>query len=244
MFISEAVGRSNYNSMQVTLERRFIGGWTMKANYTFAKSLDDSPQTTGGQHQNRVRNPLGDPDTYGPSDFDRRHRFVSTLVWQIPAPYRQAFLKHVLGGWELSGILTAMTGPPLTIVSAGDPSLSGAPAYADIVPGCDPDDVPGGRSIDQWFNRACFRNAATGTFGNLGRNTVRAPGSKVVDLGLYRNFRVKEDLNIQFRSEFFNVFNITSFNPPGASLASPAAFGRITSAGDPRIIQLALKVVF
>ncbi len=244
MYISEAIGRSNYNSMQLTVERRFIGGWTMKANYTLAKSLDDAPQTTGGQHQNRVRNPLGDPDIYGPSDFDRRHRFVSTMVWQIPAPFEQAALRHIFGGWELSGILTAMTGSPFTIVSAGDPSLSGAPAYADIVPGCDPNDVAGGRSIDRWFNTSCFRNAATGTFGNLGRNTGRAPGLNTLDLGLYRNFRVRENLNVQFRSEFFNIFNHTNFNSPNASLASPAAFGRITSASDPRIVQLALKIVF
>jgi hypothetical protein len=244
MYISEAIGRSNYHSMQVTLERRFINGWTIKANYTLAKALDDAPQTTGGQHQNRVRNPLGDPDIYGPSDFDRRHRLVSTLVWQIPAPYEQAALKHLLGGWELTGIVTAMTGSPFTISSAGDPSFSGAPAYADIISGCDPNDVSGGRNVDHWFNTSCFKNAATGTFGNLGRNTQRAPGFRAVDLGLYRSFRLKENLNVQFRSEFFNVFNFTNFNPPNASLGSPASFGRITSASDPRILQFALKIVF
>ena len=98
IYSSEDSGRSNLHSMQLTLERRFVRGLAFKANYTLQKSLDDAPQTAGAQHQNPVRNPLGDPDMYGPSDFDRAHRFVSNFVWQMPTPFKDQAASQIHSG--------------------------------------------------------------------------------------------------------------------------------------------------
>ena len=260
IYSSEDSGRSILHSMQLTLERRFVRGLAFKANYTLQKSLDDAPQTAGAQHQNPVRNPLGDPDMYGPSDFDRTHRFVSNFVWQMPTPFKsQPAARYILGGWELTGIVTLQGGSPFTVSSGGSPSLAGSrsPAYADVLPDCDINARPSGKEPRlQWFNTTCFKNAATGTFGNLGRNRLRGPAFETLDLGLYRNFKINEGMNIQFRTEFFNVLNHTNFGQPNAGLGSVATFGTIlsTSGGgglysegtsaDPRIIQFALKFTF
>ena len=254
---SRADGTSNLNSLLVTVERRLARGLAVKANYTLQKSLDDAPQTSGAQHQNQLRNPLGNTDMYGPSDFDRTHRFVANLVWQIPTPFASVrAARYVLGGWQLTSIATLQGGSPFTVSSGGDPSRSsGGPVYADYIGGCDVNSRPAGVEARlAWFNTKCFQNAAIGTFGNLGRNRLRGPGFRGLDSGLYRNFILREGMNLQFRSEFFNILNHPNFSQPNASLGNPAAFGTITAtagglygdgaASDPRVIQFALKLVF
>jgi hypothetical protein len=254
---SRADGTSNLNSLLVTLERRLAHGLAVKANYTFQKSLDDAPQTAGNAHQNQLRNPLGKPNVYGPSDFDRTHNFVADFVWQIPTPFQQnRVAKQVLGGWELTGIASLESGQPFTVASAGDPSRSaGGPVFADYIGGCNATQRPAGVEARlAWFNTKCFTNAAIGTFGNLGRNGLRGPGFSNLDAGVYRNFRIRESMNLQFRSELFNVLNHPNFAQPNSSLGNLAAFGTITStagglyglgaSSDPRVIQFALKFLF
>jgi len=258
IYISEGTGVSNLNSLLLTLERRLVRGFSFKINYTLQKSLDDAPQTAGAQHQNVIRNPLGVPDIYGPSDFDRTHRLVSNFIWQIPAPFgSHRAARAVLGGWELTGIATVQTGAPFTITSSGDQARVGGrtPSYADYVSGCDASARPAGIEPRlAWFNTSCFRDAVIGTFGNLGRNRLRGPAYKVLDTGVYRNFRIREQTSLQFRSEFFNILNHPNFGQPNASLSNPALFGTITSTSgglygegpvsDPRVIQFALKLTF
>jgi len=254
---STSDGTSILHSMLLTVERRLARGLAVKLNYTLQKSLDDAPQTSGAQHQNQLRNPLGDTDMYGPSDFDRTHRIVGNFVWQVPTPFASfRGARWVLGGWELTGIAVLQTGSPYNVSSAGDPSRSsGGPVYADYIGGCDANARPAGVEARlAWFNKGCFQNAAIGTFGNLGRNRLRGPGYKGVDAGVYRNFAIKEGINLQFRTEFFNILNHANFAQPNSSLGNPAAFGTITStagglygegaASDPRIIQFALKLIF
>ena len=254
---SRADGTSNLNSLLVTVERRLTRGLAVKANYTLQKSLDDAPQTAGNSHQNQLRNPLGHADIYGPSDFDRTHNIVADFVWQIPTPFAQTrAARYILGGWELTGIATLETGQPFTVASAGDPSRSaGGPVYADYIGGCNANQRPAGVEARlAWFNTKCFQNAAIGTFGNLGRNGLRGPGYRGLDSGVYRNFRIRETVNLQFRSEFFNILNHPNFAQPNSSLGNPAAFGTITStagglyglgaSSDPRVIQFALKLLF
>ena len=205
--------------MQLTLERRFVRGLAFKANYTLQKSLDDAPQTAGAQHQNPVRNPLGDPDMYGPSDFDRAHRFVSNFVWQMPTPFKdQAASRYILGGWELTGIVTLQGGSPFTVSSAGNPSLAGgrSPNYADVLPDCDINARPSGTRtpIAMVQHHVLPEPQPIGTFGNLGRNRLRGPAYQTLDLGLYRNFKINEGMNLQFRTEFFNALNHTNFGLP------------------------------
>ena len=258
MYVSESIASSNLHSMLVTLERRLSRGFAVKINYSLQKSLDDAPQTAAAPHQNLVRNPLGTPDIYGPSDFDRRRRLVSNFIWQIPPPFRsQPFARAVLGGWELTGIATLQTGAPFTVSSSGDLSRSGGgvPAYADYIGGCNVNARPAGVEARlAWFNKGCFQDATIGTFGTLGRNRLRGPGYRVFDAGVYRNFRIREQMRLQFRAELFNIFNHPNFGQPNAGLANPALFGTISSTSgglygegaisDPRIIQFALKLVF
>lgn len=258
IYLGDPVGISNMNMMMLSVERRLSHGFSLKANYTLEKSLDDAPQNVSAPHQNLVRNPLGNPDMYGPSDFDRTHRLVSNFVWLIPAPFpSQAFSRAVLGGWELSGIETMQTGAPFTVGPAGDVSRSGAgvSAFADYIGGCNINARPAGVSpLQEWFNTSCFRNPPVGTFGNLGRNRLRGPHFRDFDMGIYRNFKIYERLNLQFRAEMFNIFNHPNFAGPSASLGNPALLGKITSTSgglygagpiaDPRIIQFALKFVF
>jgi Carboxypeptidase regulatory-like domain/TonB-dependent Receptor Plug Domain len=249
-------GISNMTSMLVTVERRLTRGLETSINYTLAKSLDNAPQTSGDPHQNQIRNPLGSHDVYGPSDFDRRHNLVASVIYQIPTPFAQArAARYILGGWELTSIAAMQSGAPFTILSGGDPSLSNAPpVYADYVGGCNVNQRPAGTNqLNAWFNTSCFHDAATGTFGNLGRNTVRGPDFRNLDTGLYRVFKLHEQLNLTFRGEFYNILNHPNFAAPGATLDSPG-FGEVTgtagglyglgTTSDPRVIQFALRLDF
>jgi hypothetical protein len=154
-----------------------------------------------------------------------------------------AFLEHVAGGWQVNGIVQGQSGFPTTAV---DPNLT--IRYMQDRPDavCDPnDDAP--HRVDQWFNTACFTRRAvpdTGTrAGNAGRNTVRGPGFARTDLSLFKNIAVRSGHRIQLRVEGFNLFNQTRFGQPGNAIGT-ATFGRITTAEDGRIIQLAAKYSF
>jgi hypothetical protein len=123
---STSDGTSILHSMLLTVERRLARGLAVKLNYTLQKSLDDAPQTSGAQHQNQLRNPLGDTDMYGPSDFDRTHRIVGNFVWQVPTPFASfRGARWVLGGWELTGI---------AVLQTGSPTMSVRPAIHRAVP--------------------------------------------------------------------------------------------------------------
>ncbi len=236
-------GNSSFNAFAAVLRKRFSRGFLVDMNYTWMRSLDDSSIPNGGSYQN--------PDNlhadYGLSDFHREHVFSASWVWNLPVWNSGGFVgKHVLGGWELSGLVRLSTGNPFSVVSGRDNSLSAVGQDRPNVLG-DPY-LSTGRSRDQvlqqYFNTAAFAANATGTFGNLGRNTIIGPGFANVDAGLFKEFPVwKEGYRLQFRSEFFNAFNRVNLNNPTNSLISPS-FGRILSAGTARQIQLALKFLF
>ena len=161
-------------------------------------------------------------------------------------PQTHPFARAILGGWESSGIVTLRNGFPYTVGSGTDRSLSGIGAdRADIIG--DPN-LSGDRDkkdwIAQYFNPKAFRVAELGTFGNAPRALMRGPGSVNFDLSLVRNFKLQEQLNLQFRSEFFNAFNHANFSNPFSSANNATRLGRIESASDPRIIQFALKLQF
>jgi hypothetical protein len=149
----------------------------------------------------------------------------------------------VLGGWQLSGILALHSGLPVNVLSGVDNSLTGLGNDRPNVVG--DAGLPGGRShseeIARYFNVAAFAQNGKGTFGNAGRNILRGPGLKNVDLSLVKSFRIRESLKAQIRGESFNAFNFVNLQNPAANLTA-ATFGRILSAGSPRIYQLAMKV--
>jgi hypothetical protein len=151
-----------------------------------------------------------------------------------------------VNGWETAGIATIRSGFPFSVTSGTDRSLSGVGQdFADIVGNPHlPDDRSKAERIAQYFDTSAFALAAPGTFGNAPRNLLRGPGSVNFDLSAVKNIPIREQLRMQFRAEFFNAFNNVNLNSPYGNVNVPSRFGRIESAGSPRIIQLALKLAF
>ena len=154
-------------------------------------------------------------------------------------------LRYTVGGWQNNGILSLYSGLPFTVVSGVDNSLSGiGQDHANQIGN---PAVAGSRSeqamLTQYFNTNAFTTNAIGTFGDTGRNILRGPTTRNLDWSLFKNIPIKETRSLQFRAELFNVFNHANFGQPVATVTNPN-FGKILSAGNPRIIQLALKFVF
>lgn len=229
---------ANYNALLVSLNHRFASHFTTMSNYTWSHCIsegDFSGEIAGPAYQNPY-NRNGDRGNCG---FDHRHIFNTSLVFASPT-FANAWTQRFIGNWELSGIITVHSGEFLTITSGKDysltgvgndrPNLVGNPAVSDP-------------TIAEWFNPAAFAKNAAGTFGNVGRATVLGPGAFNFDMGLSRKFQVREGQNLEFRLESFNALNHVNFSNPHTSM-SDSNFGKITGAGDPRILQLALKYVF
>jgi len=243
---------SVYHSLQVTAEKRFTTGLSFLSAYTYSHSIDNASQDTGGGPQN-ARDLRADR---GNSDFDIRHRLVVSWSYELPFGRGRRFLNHlqgvaqqVIGGWQLNGIETFMTGQYFTPGSAQNTLGAG-------VGGQRPDRVCDGnlphseRTLGRWFDTSCFKTPAPFTFGNAGRNILEGPGTKLFDFSVFKDFQMAETRRLQFRAEFFNLFNTPQFNTPNASVGSPDA-GSISSAGEPtffqrtsRQIQFALKFYF
>ncbi len=239
-------GRSNYHALVLSLERRFSSGLTFLAGYSWQKSLDLLSNTAFEGNGNTY--PYADIDKdYAVSNFDRTGRFVGSFNYSLPSLVKSGALKHVVNGWQANGIVTLQTGPPLTISTGVDNSLSGiGQDRVDIVG--DPR-LPGNRSrgekIVRWFNTAAFRENAPATFGTLGRNTERGPGLATVDFSTFKSFPMPfRESQLEFRAEFFNLFNRVNLGTPNTTKSSTLFFGKITTAGDPRILQFGLRYIF
>jgi len=243
--IIESAANSTYHSLQARFQQRLSAGLSMLASYTFAKSIDDASgffSTTGDP--NFPQNSHNLSAERGLSDFDIRHRFVVSYAYDLPfwKSHRWA------GGWQSFGILTLQTGQPFTvalipsldIANTGQGELGfGANQRPNIV---------GNPSISNqgpnaWFNTAAFAPAAPGHFGNAGRNILTGPGLGDFDWSIEINTRFTEHLNMQFRTEFFNLFNRASFNLPDNFLGD-STFGQILSAQDARRVQFGVKFLF
>jgi hypothetical protein len=240
-------GWSHYNALQMTLEKRTSNGLSFVANYTHAKSTDN--QSTDQQLS------LTNPDPFNPSfnnglgNEDVPNAFSLNAVDALPE-FRSLprAARMIAGGWGVSGILTWANGQPFTIVSGQDNSRSGVNLdRADLVSGVSPD-LPSGRSraqkISEYFNPAAFKTNALGTFGNSPRNPIRNISYFNLDAGLQRSFPIGERLKLKFRAEAFDMTNHPHLNQPGANVSAPSTFGKITGAGDPRILQLAGRLEF
>jgi hypothetical protein len=238
-------GVSNYNSLQATLEKRFSRQLAFVANYTFSKSLDN--QSVDNQFSLSNPNPFDRNFNYALSDFDTPHNFSFWMLWDLPRLTGSSrLLRAVAGGWEMTGIWTWHSGTPFTVISGQDRSLSGVGLdRADLTgnPALS-GDRPNAQLINQYFNTSAFALNAPGTFGSAPRNLLRNPQYFNLDYSLQKSFRLTERARMQLRGDFFNVFNNVHFSQPGSNVSSPSTFGKITSAGDPRIVQLALKLIF
>jgi hypothetical protein len=219
------------------------------SNYTLSKSMDNT--SANKQNGSTAVNPFDLSYDWGPANADRRHRWVTSLLWQIPGQFDNAALQALLSGWNLTGIYTLMSGQPFTVTSGVDNARSGTGGqFADQIG--DPElsgDRPTSERIAQWFNTSAFTVNALGTFGNAGRNSLRGSDFQVLDLGLHKTFSITDRIRTQFRFEAFNALNHTNFNLPDGNRSS-GNFGRITGASaagggsDPRILQLALRFWF
>ncbi len=240
---NEPTGESQYHSFQFTLDKRFARGFSVLSSYTLSKAMDHSSENkqTGAVQTN----PFDLEFDWGPANFDRRHRWVTSFLFEIPGRSGNAAVDAVVSGWSLTGIWLMQSGLPFSITSGVDNARSGTGGQlADRVG--DPN-LSGDRSRDekiaQWFSTSAFVPNALGTFGNSGRNSVRGPGFRSLDLGLHKTFNAQGRVKAQVRVEAFNALNTVNLNLPTSSRNS-GNFGKILSAGDPRIMQLALRVSF
>ena len=257
----ESEGSSWYNGLEVSLTKRLGYGLQFLASYTFSKTLDTDGADINSTSANNALT-LGDQNTpkqrWGRASFDRTHRFVFSATWSLPSP-SAGLERAVLGGWELAAVTTIQSGSALTIsdtnannvfgISEDRAQLSGACSKSQLVKGGSVESKLGG-----YFNAACFTNPliigadGIGTaFGNSGTGIVDGPGQANLDLALSKTAVVNwptEKSSVQFRAEFFNMLNHPQFANPDTNFTSPT-FGVISStAVNPRVIQLALKLAF
>jgi hypothetical protein len=249
-------GTASYNSLQLSFEQRLSHGLQLTSNFTWSKSLDDQSAASAA-FNGSVPDPFNFAFNRGVSDFNYPFSFNLYGVYQTPAlAGMNAFVRNVVGAWEISGLWHLQSGDPLTIGggNGGDNSQSHEGAdRADYVGG--PLNVHQGSKNDwlnQYFNTAAFATNAPGTFGNTGRNIIQGPGVNNLDVGLFKNFPFKERFRLQFRAEAFNALNRPMFANPDTTVTD-GSFGQITSTkgygneqtffGYPsRTLQLALKL--
>jgi hypothetical protein len=222
--------------------------------YTFSHTFD-SVQLDNNTTQGGAEDPTNLRLEHGPADFDIRHQFAASVVWQLNYYHGQNFLERaLLNGWAVSSIINVHSGLPFTILNGKDANLTGsAVERAQLVPGENPG--LGNGSAAEWFNTAAFsQNPSTlvkgiAVDGNSSRNMLRGPTFKDADLAISRDFRLsrfREGMSLQLRADAYNVFNIVSLNPPsgnGATVGS-STFGQITSASAMRQLQLGLRFTF
>jgi hypothetical protein len=235
---------SNFNALQLSMEKRFSHGFTVSANYTWSKSIDPVSYSTDLDTLN-VINPYNVNAYRAVSDFNIPHRFVLNYLWQMPSPTARV-AKAVLGGWETSAIWTWQSGFPINISSGNDTSFSLPTVGNDQAQlSCTPSYTGGSQSdqIASWFQTQCFGVPQPNTFGNAGRNILMGPGTFNVNFGAHKLIPLTERFKLQFRAELFNAFNHALLNNPDTTV-SDSNFGRITSARAPRVVQLALKINF
>src|SRR5262249_13333485 len=172
---------ANYNSVQIVFNKRYSKGFTLLGSYTFSKALGIGSASAGGEGSNGPRNPSNYRLDYGPLGLDRTHNFVTSLLWDLPWARRGGprGRRVAIGGWQLSGIASAISGAPLTVRAGRDNSLTGIGGdTADLLGNRQ---LPGGRSkqnqLAAWFNTAAFAQNAAGTFGTTGIGRLRGPGT-------------------------------------------------------------------
>jgi hypothetical protein len=244
--VLESSGSSIYHALASRVERRFSGGLSLLASYTYGHAIDDS---SGGD------DPIGQDARNlraerGSSNFDARQRLAVSYVYQLPFGQGKRFGANLpaiadalLGAWQVSGIAVFQSGNPLTPAISGQQSQTGVTRDRPNATGIDP--VFSDRSDSTvYLNPAAFVLPPSRSFGNAGRNSIVGPGISNVDLSLSKQFRYRDKLRAQFRTEFFNAFNHPQFAQPVA-LVNDLAFGRITSTrADNRQIQFGLKLDF
>jgi hypothetical protein len=265
-------GMSNYNALQLNIEKRPGGGrgvlknLTLLANYTFSKTMEIALASNGGitdiGSSKGSGIPFGNPnqghfDTGPAPGVDRTHRVVASFAWDLPRlSGENVVIRTALGGWQWSGAFTYAAGDAMTVLAGTDRSLTvlgndradyigPANQYGQTASSSSRSGCSSTTCVP-WLNTSYFALPAIGTFGNVGKGAFRGPSRTNVDTALIKNFfplKAHETIRFQLRGEFFNIFNHTELNDPQLSRNS-GNFGGVYGAADPRIIQLALKFFF
>jgi hypothetical protein len=237
--------RSNYNGLQAMWETR-AHNLSVQASYTYSHSLDQNSNNPG-----TIVNSYNPHADYGNSDQNILNRLVGSANYTLPFNGSGSY-RHLVQGWQLNAIVTLSDGIPFSVL-AGSDSLGiadGITPRATLQGGLGDGSLPPGkRTLQQWFSTAAFANPGPQQWGNSGRNILQGPGTKDIDLSVFKNLPLRELTTLQLRTEFFNLFNTPQFNNPNATVGT--GFGTISSAGSPttlqrtsREIQLAAKISF
>ena len=263
------VGVSNYDSLQMKLEKRFAAGGTFLGAYTFSKLMTnaeyltswlDSTTTAGFQDVNNLQG------EYSLSSFDSRQRLVASYVYELPIGKGRMFLSNLSGianavvaGWGVNGVTTFQAGYPLGFTNATNNIATyafGRNTRPNLTPGCQKA-IGGGifnrlgkleGAANNYFNLACFNSNPVPlfTYGNESRtdNQLRTPGVANYDFALYKDMPIRENITFQFRVEAFNLFNRVQFGSPNTVVGN-AQFGNITTdLNTPRLLQMAGRITF
>jgi Carboxypeptidase regulatory-like domain len=243
----DTASNSNYNSLQLSIERRFRQGFSITANYTWSKAIDEISDDPGSPVSYALADQRSRAYNRSASDIDLRHIFNITYVWELPTVRRWSWLgSHVLSGWQLNGLARITSGDALNILAGVDTNLDG------ITTNDRPNVIGNARlsadrsrqdKIARYFDTAAFQPVVTGALGTVGRNIMYGPGTINWDGSAFKNIRVTERHQLQFRAEFFNALNKVNLRNPVNALNS-TTFGQIRTAGAPRVVQFALKYNF
>ena len=260
MLYSSESGKGNYNALNTKLERRFNTGFSILVAYSWSHSIDTD---SGGSFGSPNLNPANFQLDKGSSDFDIRHRFVASILYELPfgkgkpiLGSTSRLLNEFVGGWQLNLIPTFQSGVNRSVTSPNTSTIAYITQHANAT-GINPGGsftlngqtiTPGqgfgsnNRSL-YWFNPNAFSQTAPLTFGTSGRDIIASPAFFNWDISLFKSFVLREGTTITLRGEFFDAFNQVRFDPPNLD-SSSQFFGQLQSAEQPRIIQLGLRLQF
>ncbi len=262
------LGYGNYNALTVSAKKRLTKGLQFQASYIYARNLSNvdgaatsSADQFAGEFGGFVSDPRNPGLDYGNVSFTRRHRFLTTFLYELPFGKGKAlltgangFVDRLVGGWELSGVLLFQGGPFMSVSTLSDPCGCGYNAFnanggrADTVARVNP---YAGQSVNQWINPTAFADPgdAIGRFGNASAGNVVGPGTQAVSLSLIKSVNFTERMRMRIGAQVANVFNHPNFAVPGNLTVGVAGFGQITSlqtaeGAGPRDIQLTARITF
>jgi hypothetical protein len=239
----EMTGEGNYKGIDLSVEKRFRNGYSYRGSYTVGRARDQAPEHLSAS-SGRPQNGRDLASWEGTSDFDIRHRFVGNFIVELPFGAGKPFAQdgvagRVLGGWLVSGIASARTGRTFTVTQGNNNVGAGATGLPNVT-----GDPKGAETVQQWFNPAAYTQVPSGTFGNAGRNTVRGPGWVTFDMSVQRKIDFTDRMNATLRWDVFNLFNRANFGLPDSNIVSATAGVISTLAGDPRVMQLSVRLGF
>jgi len=239
----EMTGEGNYKGLDLSFEKRFSQGYSYRASYTLSEARDQAPEHLNAA-SGRPQNGRDLAAWEGPSDFDIRHRLVGNFIVELPFGPGKPMLQDgvagkILGGWLVSGIYSSRSGRPVTIFQFTNNVGPGAEGLPNLI-----GDPKGPQTVEQWYNKAAFELVPSGTFGNAGRNILRGPGWVTFDMSVQRRIAFTDRVNATLRWDVFNLFDRANLGLPDRNITSANAGVISTLAGDPRVMQLSVRLGF